>query len=330
MVNAHGIALDDEFPEDVREALNPPLLKDFMGQPQAVMLLERAIAGARQRGTPLGHTLVYGPPGLGKTTLAALLAREMGGELRTVMAPSISRPGDLVAILVSLKRGDVLFIDEVHRLQASFEEMLYTAMEYFRLDISLDDPMGIGGSGGAVSIPLKSYCLVGATTRPGMLSQAFRDRFISKVELMPYGMDDMCRIVKRAAGILNLPLQDGAAEEVALRSRGTPRLGNTYLHQLRDHVAFEGMPYLDARTAREAFVMLRIDANGLDEMDRRYLDVLSQRFRGRAVGLSTLVSVLGMDADTIQHKIEPWLLQKGLIERTPKGRMLAEPQDTLL
>ena len=311
------------------EVLRPSLLRDFRGQPQATELIEMAVAGARQRGEAPDHTLLYGPPGLGKTTLASILAREMGGGFKVVMGPSITRAGDLASILVGLEPNDVLLIDEIHRLPPQAGEIAYGAMEDFRLDIVTGDQ---GGQARAVSIPLPRFCLVGATTRPGMLAGPLRNRFHLTVSLVPYGNEDMTAIVARSAGILGIDLDEGAAAEVALRSRGTPRLSNGYLRRIRDHAAYVGTTRVGLDLVRAAFDRLGVDADGLRVSDRRYLDVLSGRFAGRPVGLKTLAAALGEDIDTLEHEVEPYLVQHGFVDRTARGRLPGprrRPQGTL-
>ena len=315
----------DEIDDGVEVALRPSLLDDFEGQPKATTLLKMAVAGARERGEAPDHALIYGPPGLGKTTLASILARETGGGFKTIMGPSVNRPADLASVLVSIKAGDVLFVDEVHRLPPAASELLYGAMEDFRLDIVSDD----GRGSGAISIPLPRFCLIGATTRPGMLQKPFKDRFGLVVSLVPYDDQSMRSIVSRSAGILGMKLAQGVEGEVARRSRGTPRLGNSFLRRLRDHAAYQRMDVVTIDMAEDAFGLLGIDSEGLNDDDHRYLDALGGRFKDRPVGLKALSAVLGMDADAIENDIEPWLLRKGMVERSPRGRILPAVQNLL-
>ena len=308
------------------EVLRPSILENFTGQHQAVLLLRKSVAGSALRNEAPDHTLISGPPGLGKTTLASILARETGGKLHSVMAPSITRAGDLASILVSLSERDVLFLDEIHRLPPSASEMIYSAMEDFRLDILTSD--GIGAQ--SISIPLPKFCLVGATTRPGMLTKAFRDRFSLKLTLVPYDYDDMTIIIKRSAQILEMSLDENVAYNIALRCRGTPRVANSFLRRIRDHAAYEEKDFITVDMTNEVFSTLGVDENGLNDVDNKYLDLLKNRYRGGPVGLKTLATALAEDLDTVEYDIEPWLIQKGYIERTQRGRMISQEYQTAL
>jgi Holliday junction DNA helicase RuvB len=305
-----------QAPDD--PALRPPLLADFVGQEAAVRLLRMTLDGALARGECPDHVLLHGPPGLGKTTLAQVVSSEMQAGFRTVSAASIAKAGDLASALVTLQPWDVLFLDEIHRLPAICSELLYGAMEDFRLDILT----GEGPSAQAVSLPLPRFTLVGATTRPGMLPRPLRDRFGVDVRLEPYGVLDLAAIVRRSASLLSgcPPLADGIADQVAIRARGTPRIANRLLRRLRDYAAHVGAAVLDDGAAAGAWALLGIDADGLGERDRMYLGCL--RERGRPVGLGTLAAALNEERGTLEDEIEPWLVSCGLVDRTPAGRVL--------
>lgn len=310
---------------DVETDIRPQKLTDFFGQPKAVEILSVTLSGSRKRGLPPNHTLLYGPPGLGKTTLAQILANESGGEFRSISAPTIQRAGDLASVLVDLPENCVLFIDEIHRLTSVAEEILYTAMEDFRIDIIAGEP----GRSRPLRIDLNPFCLVGATTRPGMLSRPFRDRFTVDVKLELYSEEALAYISERTANIIGLPIEEGVAVAIAFRSRGTPRIANRILLRLYDFVAHLNADIASMEIAERTFLLLGVDNQGLNETDRKYLNILGGRYRGKAVGKATLASVLGEDQDTLEEEIEPWLLQKGFIEITPRGRMLGNYQNDL-
>ncbi len=297
-------------------SLRPRTLAEYVGQAPVKENLAVFLQAARQRREPLDHVLVYGPPGLGKTTLAHVIANEMGVEIRVTSGPSIERAGDLAAILTNLHDGDVLFIDEIHRLGRVLEEVLYPAMEDFALDLVI----GSGPAARTVRLDLPRFTLVGATTRSGLLSGPLRDRFGIVHHLDYYGLDDLTTIARRSAGILGARLEPGGAVEIARRSRGTPRVANRLLRRVRDFVQVAGEDAISARAAAEALERLRVDRFGLDEVDRRLLSVVLEKFDGGPVGLGTLAAAIGEDPGTLEEIYEPYLLQIGFLDRTPRGR----------
>ncbi len=305
-------------PEDVDAALRPRTLDDFVGQRAARENLRVFIEAARGRGEALDHVLFVGPPGLGKTTLAQIVAREMGVGFRATSGPVIAKSGDLAALLTNLEDGDVLFIDEIHRLQPAVEEVLYPAME----DRALDLMIGEGPSARSVRIDLPRFTLVGATTRQGLLTTPLRDRFGIPVRLQFYTVDELTRVVTRAAGLLGLAIAADGASEIARRSRGTPRIAGRLLRRVRDFADVAGEPVVDARAADAALNRLEVDALGLDAMDRRYLTMIADIYRGGPVGVETLAAGLSEPRDTIEEVIEPFLIQLGLVARTARGRCL--------
>lgn len=302
---------------DVERSLRPQRLDDYCGQDHIKQSLKILIEAAQSRGESLDHVIFSGPPGLGKTTLAAVVANEMGAQIKTTSGPAIARTGDLAAILTNLQPGDVLFIDEIHRLNRQVEEILYPAMEDFSLDIVI----GKGPAARSIRLDIPRFTLVGATTRSGMLTGPLRDRFGISFRLDYYGIEDLADIVCRSAAILGVEIDRESAKEVASRSRGTPRLANRLLKRVRDYAQVRGGGGIDLGIAREAMAFFEIDELGLDWMDIRILEMLCKTFRGRAVGLSTLASATGEDANTLEDVYEPYLLQCGLIVRTPQGRM---------
>lgn len=302
---------------DVERSLRPQRLDDYCGQEHIKQSLKILIEAARTRGESLDHVIFSGPPGLGKTTLAAVVANEMGAQIKTTSGPAIARTGDLAAILTNLQPGDVLFIDEIHRLNRQVEEILYPAMEDFSLDIVI----GKGPAARSVRLDIPQFTLVGATTRSGMLTGPLRDRFGISFRLDYYGIEDLADIVCRSASILSVDIDRESAKEIASRSRGTPRLANRLLKRVRDYAQVRGGGSIDLAIAQEAMAFFEIDELGLDWMDIRILEMLCKTFRGRAVGLSTLASATGEDANTLEDVYEPYLLQCGLIVRTPQGRM---------
>ena len=302
---------------DVERSLRPQRLDDYCGQEHIKQSLKILIKAAQTRGESLDHVIFSGPPGLGKTTLAAVVANEMGAQIKTTSGPAIARTGDLAAILTNLQPGDVLFIDEIHRLNRQVEEILYPAMEDFSLDIVI----GKGPAARSIRLDIPRFTLVGATTRSGMLTGPLRDRFGISFRLDYYGIEDLADIVCRSASILAVDIDRESAKEIASRSRGTPRLANRLLKRVRDYAQVRGGGSIDLAIAQEAMAFFEIDELGLDWMDIRILEMLCKTFRGRAVGLSTLASATGEDANTLEDVYEPYLLQCGLIVRTPQGRM---------
>ncbi|MDY0958138.1 Holliday junction branch migration DNA helicase RuvB [Sphingomonas sp. CFBP8993] len=305
-------------PEDVDAALRPKSLDEFVGQQAARDNLRVFIQAARGRGDALDHVLFFGPPGLGKTTLAQIIAREMGVGFRATSGPVIAKSGDLAALLTNLEDGDVLFIDEIHRLQPAVEEVLYPAME----DRVLDLMIGEGPSARSVRIDLPRFTLVGATTRQGLLTTPLRDRFGIPVRLQFYSVEELTRVVTRAARLLDLPIAEDGAIEVARRSRGTPRIAGRLLRRVRDFASVAGHEIVHAAAADQALNRLEVDALGLDAMDRRYLTMIADVYRGGPVGVETLAAGLSEPRDTIEEVIEPFLIQLGLLARTARGRIL--------
>ncbi|UZK68335.1 Holliday junction branch migration DNA helicase RuvB [Sphingomonas sp. S1-29] len=305
-------------PDDVDAALRPKSLDDFVGQKGARENLRIFIEAARSRGEALDHVLFFGPPGLGKTTLAQIVAREMGVGFRATSGPVIAKSGDLAALLTNLEDGDVLFIDEIHRLAPAVEEVLYPAME----DRALDLMIGEGPSARSVRIDLPRFTLVGATTRQGLLTTPLRDRFGIPIRLQFYSVDELERVITRAAGLLDLAISPDGAREVARRARGTPRIAGRLLRRVRDFANVAGAPIVDARTADAALNRLEVDSLGLDAMDRRYLLMIADIYRGGPVGVETLAAGLSEPRDTVEEVIEPYLIQIGMIARTARGRCL--------
>lgn len=305
---------------EVDRSLRPRLLEDYIGQTRIKENLGLLIEAARSRHEPLDHVLFSGPPGLGKTTLATVVANELGVAIKTTSGPAIERPGDLAAILSNLDQGDVLFIDEIHRLSRSVEEVLYPAMEDYVLDIII----GKGPAARSIRLDIPRFTLIAATTRTGLLTGPLRDRFGIEFRLDYYRDEDLCAIVRRSASILDVKIDELGAHEIARRSRGTPRLANRLLKRVRDYAQVHGVGLVDATVASEALSFFEIDGLGLDLMDIKILDLLCRVFSGRPVGLSTISSALGEDADTLQDVYEPFLLQQGLIARTPKGRIATD------
>jgi holliday junction DNA helicase RuvB len=306
-------------PEDADAALRPKRLDDFVGQPGAKDNLRIFVAAAKTRGEALDHVLFHGPPGLGKTTLAQIVANELGVNFRSTSGPVITKPGDLAALLTNLEAGDVLFIDEIHRLTPVVEEVLYPAMEDYALDLMI----GEGPSARSVKIDLPRFTLIGATTRSGLLAKPLLDRFGIPLRLEFYSHKDLCAIVRRGADKLNVDMRADGAMEIARRARGTPRVAGRLLRRVRDVATVEGAGAIDERVADKALARLEIDGLGLDPLDRRYLRLMAEHFAGGPVGVETLAASLAEARDAVEDVVEPFLLQCGLIQRTPRGRVLS-------
>ncbi|WP_145083505.1 Holliday junction branch migration DNA helicase RuvB [Sedimentibacter saalensis] len=306
--------------EDLELSLRPQRLVQYIGQNKVKEVLGIFIESAKMRNQPLDHVLLSGPPGLGKTTLANIISNEMGVNIRVTSGPAIERPGDLAAILTNLNENDVLFIDEIHRLNKTVEEIMYPALEDYALDIII----GKGPSARSIRLDLPKFTLIGATTRSGMLASPLRDRFGVMCTLDFYNADDLKEIVLRSAGIINVEINDSGAEEIARRSRGTPRIANRLLKRVRDYAIVKCNGKIDLKTADSALKMLEIDEMGLDKLDRRILNTIIEYYRGGPVGLDTLAASIGEEKVTIEDVYEPYLLQIGYLNRTPRGRVVTE------
>ena len=304
--------------KDFENALRPLRFGDFSGQQKVVDNLEVFVEAAKYRGEPLDHTLLHGPPGLGKTTLSNIIANELGVGFKITSGPVLDKPGDLAGILTSLEPRDVLFIDEIHRLSPLVEEYLYSAMEDYRIDIMIDK----GPSARSIQIDLNPFTLVGATTRSGLLTAPLRARFGINLHLEYYGPEMLQKIIKRSAMIMNVPIDDDAAIEIARRSRGTPRIANALLRRVRDFAQVKGNGRIDRDIARLSLSALNIDQYGLDEIDNKILLTIIDKFRGGPVGVSTIATAIGEDTGTVEEVYEPYLIMEGFIKRTPRVRMV--------
>ena len=313
------ITTPEALPEEssAEASLRPSRLDEFVGQLQVKETLQIAIDAAKQRGEQLDHALFFGPPGLGKTTLAILIAREMGVNMRTTSGPVLEKPGDLVGLLTTLRAGDVLFIDEIHRLRPALEEFLYPAMEDFRVDVRVAD----GLNAQTIPMRLEPFTLIGASTRYGMLTPPMRARFGLVERLGYYPTDDLEKIVRRSAGILDISFEPDGGHEIAKRSRGTPRVANRLLRRVRDYAQVRANGVVTGPVAMEALARLNVDEYGLDDMDARILRTIIEKFEGGPVGLTTIAAAVGEDAGTLEEVYEPYLMQQGFLDRTPRGRV---------
>jgi Holliday junction DNA helicase RuvB len=317
-VTAGAVLSPDE--EELERTLRPRRLEEFVGQERVKEQLEIALSAAKARGEPLDHVLLVGPPGLGKTTLAQIVREELGVGLRTVAGPALERKGDIAAILTALEARDVLFVDEIHRVNRAIEEILYPALEDFRLDIIV----GQGPAARTLTLDLPPFTLVGATTRTGLLTTPLRDRFGMTFRLGYYDVEQLGTIVRRSAGILGVDVANDAADEIARRSRGTPRIANRILRRVRDVAEVRHDGAVTNEIAREALELLEVDEEGLERTDRELLEAIVHKFDGGPVGLSTLAVTLGEETDTIEDVYEPYLLQLGFLQRTPRGRVVTK------
>jgi Holliday junction DNA helicase RuvB len=314
----HRFVGPDQRPDDADPSLRPLNLVEFVGQAAARANLKVFVEAARGRGEALDHVLLVGPPGLGKTTLAQIIARELGVNFRSTSGPVLAKAGDLAAQLTNLEERDVLFIDEIHRLNPAVEEVLYPAMEDFQLDLII----GAGPAARSVKIDLAKFTLIGATTRAGLLTTPLRDRFGIPIRLNFYSVAELEQIVERGARLLGCALATDGANEIARRARGTPRIAGRLLRRVRDFAVVDGTPAVTRGVADRALQMLAVDAIGLDQMDRRYLETIAVNFAGGPVGIETISAALSEPRDAIEEMIEPYLLQQGFIQRTPRGRLL--------
>ena len=310
------------MPEDagIERAVRPKTLAEYEGQPKVRDQMQLFVDAARNRSEPLDHTLIFGPPGLGKTTLANIIAHEMGASLKSTSGPVLERAGDLAAILTNLEAGDVLFIDEIHRLSASVEEVLYPAMEDYQLDIMI----GEGPAARSIKLDLPPFTLVGATTRAGLLTSPLRDRFGIVQRLEFYSEADLANIVNRSARLMGIECEADGASEIAKRSRGTPRIANRLLRRVRDFAEVRADGVITQQVSDDALNLLHVDAHGFDQMDRKLLSVLANHFNGGPVGIESLATSLGEERGTLEEVIEPYLIQQGYLHRTPRGRTLTQ------
>ncbi len=311
---------DSTTDQELEKQLRPLYFNDFKGQQQVIDNLVVFVTAAKQRGESLDHVLLHGPPGLGKTTLASIISNELRVNLRVTSGPVLDKPGDLAGLLTNLEEGDVLFIDEIHRLSPVVEEYLYSAMEDYQIDIMIDK----GPSARSVQLNLNKFTLIGATTRSGLLTSPLRARFGIKFHLEYYDHEILTGIVKRSAGILNISIDENAAVEIAKRSRGTPRIANALLRRIRDFAQVKGSGRIDIEITKYGLNALNIDQYGLDEMDNRILSVVVNKFNGGPVGLNTIATAVGEESGTIEEVYEPFLIKEGFLKRTPRGREATE------
>ena len=316
-IREENISKDEK---EFENALRPLRFDDFNGQQNVVENLRVFVEAAKYRGEPLDHTLLYGPPGLGKTTLSNIIANELGEGFKITSGPVLDKPGDLAGILTSLEPNDVLFIDEIHRLQPVVEEYLYSAMEDYRIDIMIDK----GPSARSIQIDLNPFTLIGATTRSGMLTAPLRARFGINMHLEYYDPDTLQRIIRRSARLMKVPIEDAAANEISRRSRGTPRIANGLLRRVRDFAQVKGNGTITTDIAQLSLSALNIDSYGLDEIDNKILLTIIDKFRGGPVGISTIATAIGEDSGTVEDVYEPFLIMEGFIKRTPRGRMVTQ------
>ena len=320
-MNSEDFSIDPEAPDTPFDvSLRPPMFEEFCGQPKTIERLMLLVEAARQRDEPLQHILLSGPPGLGKTTLAYILGNAMDAEVRTTSGPTIEKAGDLAGLLTNLEEGDVLFIDEIHRLQKTIEEYLYPAMEDFKLDIIIDS----GPNARSVRLNLPRFTLIGATTRSGLLTAPLLTRFSIRERLDYYQAEQLQSIVLRSARLLEVEIEDRAALEIARRSRGTPRIANNLLRRVRDYAQVRHAGLVTLEAADKALAMLEIDENGLDEMDKRILEAIVVKFGGGPVGINSLAVTVGEEPDTIEEVYEPYLIMEGYLKRTSQGRVATE------
>jgi len=303
--------------EQLDRAIRPKTLDEYLGQRVVREQMEIFLAAAKKRGEPLDHTLIFGPPGLGKTTLASIIAHEMGVSLKTTSGPVLEKAGDIAALVTNLEPGDVLFIDEIHRLSPYVEEVLYPAMEDYQLDIMI----GEGPAARSIKLDLPPFTLVGATTRAGLLTSPLRDRFGIVQRLEFYDIDDLSHIVARSAGLLEIPMEPSGGREIARRARGTPRIANRLLRRVRDYAEVKGDGEITEAIAQQALDMLNVDQQGFDNLDRRFLLMLLEKFDGGPVGIDSLAAALSEERGTLEDVLEPYLIQQGYLIRTPRGRM---------
>lgn len=313
--------IEDFEEERLEKSLRPKILQDYIGQDKVKENMKIYIEAAKKRGEPLDHVLLYGPPGLGKTTLSNIISNEMNSNIKITSGPAIEKPGDLAALLTNLEEFDILFIDEIHRLNKSVEEILYPALEDYTLDIII----GKGPSARSIRLDLPKFTLIGATTKVGSLATPLRDRFGIVERLDLYKPEDLKTIVKRSAGILEIDIDETAAMEIARRSRGTPRIANRLLKRVRDYAAVLGDGNIDLKLTKLALNKLEIDELGLDDIDRKILETIIMKYAGGPVGVETLAATVGEESDTIEDMYEPYLMQIGFVSRTPRGRIALEP-----